>query len=74
MQSVKELRIAQCLSQEELAKQAGLTFRTINLLESGEIKKPRFATVRALARVFKMTPGDLWKLWAVDEVVKPDGE
>jgi transcriptional regulator with XRE-family HTH domain len=58
--AVKKLREASRLEQRELAKKAGLSERTIRLLESKRAPKTMYASsVKALAGVFKCAPEEL---------------
>jgi len=63
MTTVKQLRIKQFLSQEDLAKKSGMTVSTINRLENGK-QKPRFATIRKLAKALNVKPENI--KWIVD--------
>jgi len=56
--SLRELRNEAFLSQIELAKEAGLTIATISRLETGK-RKPHRRTVRKIAKVLKVQPGDI---------------
>jgi transcriptional regulator with XRE-family HTH domain len=56
--NLRRFRLAQFLSQAELARQSGLHALTISRLESGRVK-PSTRSVRALARALGTTPGDL---------------
>jgi transcriptional regulator with XRE-family HTH domain len=62
--NVQEVREAQGLSREGLASKAGLSLRTIERLESGEIKRPHRATVAVIATALDVDPALL-----LDEVV-----
>ncbi|MFC1906245.1 helix-turn-helix transcriptional regulator [Chloroflexota bacterium] len=55
---MKELRLKNYLSQAELAHKAGLSTATINRLENGR-RKPNFHTIRVLAKVLGVEPGDI---------------
>jgi len=55
---LKKLREEQFLSQEDLAKKSEMTVSTINRLEKGK-QKPRFATIRKLAKALKVKPKDI---------------
>ncbi|MFC1893605.1 helix-turn-helix transcriptional regulator [Chloroflexota bacterium] len=58
MATLEELRKQQYLSQEDLAKKAEITTGTINRLENGK-QKPRFGTIRRLAKALKVNPKDI---------------
>lgn len=62
---VKELRIKQGVSQEELADKTGLSLRTIQRIENGE-SVPRGDTLKRLSIALKTTPDDLID-WQVQE-------
>jgi transcriptional regulator with XRE-family HTH domain len=55
MTTIKQLRVKQFLSQEDLAKKSEMTVSTINRLEKGK-QKPRLATIRKLAKALKVKP------------------
>jgi transcriptional regulator with XRE-family HTH domain len=56
--TLKELRIKQCLSQEDLAKQSGVAAITIMRIELNR-QKPRFITRRKLATVLGIKPSEI---------------
>jgi len=58
MPSLKDIREKKFLTQEELAQKAGLVVVTINRIEKGR-QKPRFRTIRKLAEVLGVEPGDI---------------
>lgn len=58
MATLQELRKQQYLSQEDLAKKSEMTTGTINRLENGK-HKPRFATIRKLAKALDVEPKDI---------------
>lgn len=58
MASLQELRKERFLSQEDLAKKSEMTTGTINRIENGK-QKPRFATIRKLARGLDISPKDI---------------
>lgn len=55
---VKELRKEKGLSQEELAKNSGLSLRTIQRLENGEVE-PTGETLKRISTVLDLTPKEL---------------
>lgn len=57
-QNLRRLRLERFLSQAELARQSGLHTITISRLEAGRAK-PSTRSVRALAQLLAVTPGDL---------------
>jgi transcriptional regulator with XRE-family HTH domain len=57
-QSVKELRKRKSLSQDELAKNAGLSLRTVQRVENGETI-PTAETLKRLALVLEVSPAEL---------------
>ncbi|HEY3059693.1 MAG TPA: helix-turn-helix transcriptional regulator [Chloroflexota bacterium] len=56
--NLRRLRLAQFLSQAELARRSSLHTLTISRLEAGRAK-PATRTVRALADALGITPGQL---------------
>jgi transcriptional regulator with XRE-family HTH domain len=58
MATLKELRLKKCISQEDLAKESGVTASTINRLEKG-YQKPNFKTIRALAVALGVEPHEI---------------
>ncbi len=56
---VRELRMENHLTQQELAVAADLSLGQVNRIEGGKIERPQFRTVRALARVFGVEPDEL---------------
>ena len=58
MDSLRELRESAMLTQEELAKKAGINPVTLSRLETGA-HPPRFKTIRALARALKVDPREI---------------
>ena len=55
---LRDLRIKAVLSQEDLGKMAGMSAATVNRLEVGK-QKPRFVTIRKLAKALGVEPGDI---------------
>ena len=55
---LRDLRETAGLTQEELAERAGLTAKTISLLERGERKHPYPHTVRSLAEALELSEGE----------------
>jgi len=51
-QNIKKLRKQHKLSQEKLAKKAGITYSTLIKIESGANKNPTIQTLSKLADVF----------------------
>ncbi len=58
MPTLKELRVRQFLSQEDLARKTGIAASTINRLE-GSKQKPTFKTIRKLAKALGVEPGEI---------------
>lgn len=56
---LRAAREASRLSQREAAEKAGISDETLNQLESGKMANPRLETLRALARVYGCTVGEL---------------
>lgn len=55
---LKELRVNAGLSPNELAYRAGITGKTVRMVEAGFVPTPR--TQFAIAAVFELKPLDLW--------------
>jgi len=53
-QNIKKLRKQHKLSQEQLARKAGITYSTLIKLESGANKNPTIETVQKLANAFRV--------------------
>jgi len=58
MMKLKQLRQKRFLTQEELAEMAGLTPLSISRWENGK-RKPRFKSIRRLAKALKVDPEDI---------------
>ncbi len=56
---LKTLREQLFLTREELAEQVGSHRDHIGRLERGEVKNPRMATIRKLARALEVDPAEL---------------
>jgi transcriptional regulator with XRE-family HTH domain len=59
-QAIRQMREGRGQTQEELASAAGITFGTVNRLESAK-SAPAWATVRALLDALDYSLGDLAK-------------
>jgi len=57
--NIKKLRKKHKLSQEQLARKAGITYSTLIKLESGANTNPTIETVRKLANALKVGVDDL---------------
>ena len=57
-QGVKDLRKRKGLSQEDLAKESGLSLRTIQRVENGE-SEPTGETIKRISSVLNITPAEL---------------
>lgn len=60
-QNIKKLRNQRKLSQEELAKKAGVTYSTLIKLESGVNKNPTIKTIQQLAAALEVTLDELMR-------------
>jgi transcriptional regulator with XRE-family HTH domain len=60
-QNIKKLRKQRKLSQEELAKKAGVTYSTLIKLESGANKNPTIRTIQQIAAALEVTLDELTK-------------
>lgn len=68
-QGVKKLRKRKALSQEDLAKRAGLSLRTVQRVENGETI-PTAETLKRLAAVLDVAPNELIEFVSEKEVPK----
>ena len=57
--NIKKLRKQHHLSQEELAKKAGITYSTLIKIESGLNKNPTLETLTKIANTFKIKIDEL---------------
>ena len=57
---VREVRIRQGLSQEELSEKSGVSAANISRIETGETKNPRPSTMRRLASALGVSVYALW--------------
>ncbi len=60
-QNIKKLRNQCKLSQEELAKKAGVTYSTLIKLESGVNKNPTIKTIQQIAAALQVSLDELTK-------------
>ena len=58
-ENIKKLRKQRGLSQEELAKKAGVTYSTLIKLESGVNKNPTIKTIQQIASALEVTLDEL---------------
>jgi len=58
-QNIKRLRKQLKLSQEELAKKAGITYSTLIKIESGVNNNPTIKTISKIAMVLRVSIDDL---------------
>ena len=58
-ENLKKLRKQRKLSQEELAKKAGVTYSTLIKLESGVNKNPTIKTIQQIAAALEVTLDEL---------------
>ena len=72
-ESLRQLRQAAALSQEELAERAGLSLRGISDLERGVRRAPHLTTVRLLADALALSPADRDALLAAARPVSAAG-
>jgi transcriptional regulator with XRE-family HTH domain len=59
--NVKRFRKEKNLSQEELAKEAGITYTTLAKIESGNNTNPTVKTIQKIAQALDVTIDDLMK-------------
>ena len=55
MNTLREIREAKIISQEDLAKISGVAGATISRIENGH-RKPRYVTMRKLAKALNVPP------------------
>jgi len=58
-QRIKALRKQRCLTQEELAIRAGVSYTTLTKVENAVIKNPSFDSVVAIAKGLKVSLDEL---------------
>ena len=58
-QNIKQLRKKRKLSQEDLAKKAGITYSTLIKIESGANKNPTLDTLKKISLAFNKTIDEL---------------
>ena len=58
-ENLKRYRRDKNLSQEELAKKAGVTYSTLIKIESGNNKNPTVKTLQQIAKALEVTLDDL---------------
>jgi putative transcriptional regulator len=59
--NIQKIRIELGMSQAELAKKVGVSRQTINMIETGKIKKPKKETLFAIAKVLMVDVDELYK-------------
>ncbi len=72
--SIRKLREDAGLSQEAMASRAGISMRTIQVVEQLDAPNVRGTTLRAIARVFGLTPESLEKVWRTGRVPQVRGD
>ena len=55
-QTIRTLRLRKALSQQDLAREAGINVATVSRLESGATAEARPITIRRLARALDVSP------------------
>jgi transcriptional regulator with XRE-family HTH domain len=60
-ENIKTFRKQRGISQEELARKAGVTYSTLIKLESGSNKNPTVKTLQQIAQALEVTLDDLMK-------------
>ena len=60
-QNIKKLRNQRKLSQEELARKAGVTYSTLIKLESGVNKNPTIKTIQQIAAALEVSLDELMR-------------
>lgn len=59
MNPLERLRVDRGLNQRALAREAGVSNKTVGAIESGAVREPEAGTVAALARVLEVAPSTL---------------
>ncbi len=60
-ENIKRYRIKMGLSQDQLARKAGITYSTLTKLESGVNQNPKVKTLQEIAKALGVTLNDLMK-------------
>lgn len=60
-ENIKRYRKEKNLSQEELAKKAGITYTTLTKIESGHNDNPTVKTLQQIAQALEVTLDDLMR-------------
>jgi transcriptional regulator with XRE-family HTH domain len=58
---LREVRLKQGLSQQDLAAKSGVTAANISRIETGETNQPRPSTLRKLAAALGVSVAELWE-------------
>ena len=58
-EAIKNARLQQNLTQEQLAERIGLTQANLSILKTGKAKAVRFSTLEAVCRELGCQPGDI---------------
>ena len=56
--TIREQRVRRFMTQEELARTAGISLRQLVRIEKNEVE-PRFSTIRKLAKALSVEPSEL---------------
>ena len=59
--NIKRYRAKMSLSQDQLARKAGITYSTLTKLESGVNQNPKVKTLQQLAQALEVTLDELMK-------------
>jgi transcriptional regulator with XRE-family HTH domain len=70
---LKELRLANGMSQEEVAARVGLQKAAIHKYEAGIVKNPRSSLIKELSRIFGRSPSYLMG-WEDDDAAQRETE
>jgi transcriptional regulator with XRE-family HTH domain len=69
MVSLKEARMNQHLTQQELAAAAGVALSTVHRVERGKVR-PRRSVIRRISSVLRLAPGEIDEFRAALDVVR----
>ena len=59
VENIKQYRTKMGLSQDQLARKAGITYSTLTKLESGVNQNPKVKTLQQLTKALEVTLNDL---------------
>src|SRR2546429_6289510 len=66
--AMRAQRLRAGLTQQELAKRAGVSVRAVRYIEQGRVERPRRESVRRLAEAVGLPTDGHWSAWSGDRV------